>query len=92
MDFADNGIHSDLSTNDPDDASYRRLLSHAFSEKAIHQHEHLLQLYMTLVIKRLCTCAVCPETAILDVVKWLSFTTFDIVGDIGLANPFHCLS
>lgn len=26
-----------------------------------------------------------------DIVKWLNFTTFDIVGDLGLGESFHCL-
>jgi len=87
----DNGIHSILSANDADHARYRRLLSHAFSERALRQQEYLLQSYIDLLVHRLHKCASSPETAVVDLVKWLNFTTFDIVGDLGLGESFRCL-
>lgn len=88
---ADNGIHSILSANDADHARYRRLLSHAFSERALRQQEHLLSSYIDLLINRLRECASSSDTAVVDLVKWLNFTTFDIVGDLALGESFHCL-
>lgn len=88
---ADNGIHSILSANDADHARYRRLLSHAFSERALRQQEHLLLSYVDLLITRLRECALSPEIIGVDLVKWLNFTTFDIVGDLALGESFHCL-
>jgi len=87
----DNGIHSILSANDADHARYRRLLSHAFSERALRQQEHLLQSYIDLLVHRLQQRASSPDTAVVDLVKWLNFTTFDIVGDLSLGESFHCL-
>ena len=87
----DNCIHSILSANDADHARYRRLLSHAFSERALRHQEYLIQSYIDLLIHRLQDCASLPETAIVDIAKWLNFTTFDIVGDLSLGESFHCL-
>ena len=88
---ADNGIHSILSANDADHARYRRLLSHAFSEKALRQQEHLLQSYVALLIQRLRSRASSPKSATVDMVQWLNFTTFDIIGDLTFGESFQCL-
>ena len=85
------GIHSILSANHADHARYRRLLSHTFSSLALRQQEHLLQSYIALLIHRLRSCASSPETATVDTVHWLYFTTFDIIGDPSLGSSFHCL-
>lgn len=87
----DNGIHSILSANDADHARYRRLLSHAFSERALRQQEYLILKYIDLLIVRLRECASSPDTVVVDMVQWLNFTTFDIVGDLSLGESFHCL-
>ena len=86
----DNGIHSILSANDADHARYRKLLSHAFSEKALRQQEYLLQQYIDLLIDRVTELAK-STNPIVDMVQWLNFTTFDIVGDLSLGESFHCL-
>ena len=87
----DDGIHSILSANDADHARYRRLLSHAFSEKALRQQEELIQSYIALLIQRLRTRALSAESAVIDMVQWLNFTTFDLIGDLSLGESFHCL-
>ena len=91
MALSENGIHSILSANDADHARYRRLLAHAFSERALRQQEHLLQSCIDLLISRLHDCASSPDKAVVDMVQWLNFTTFDIVGDLTLGESFHCL-
>ena len=88
---ADNGIHSILSANDADHARYRRLLSHAFSEQALRQQEYLLQSYIELLVGKLRKCASSPNTAVVDLVQWLNFTTFDMIGDLALGESFRCL-
>lgn len=89
----DNGIHSILSANDADHARYRRLLAHAFSERALREQEYLPLAYIDLLIRRLRGIVSSSESqaAVIDIVKWLNFTTFDIVGDLSLGESFHCL-
>ena len=88
----DNGIHSILSANDADHARYRRLLSHAFSEKALRQQEYYLQSYVALLIQRLRSRASSPKSATVDMVQWLNFTTFDIIGDLSFGESFQGLA
>ena len=88
-----NGIHSMLSANDADHSRYRRLLSHAFSDKALRQQEYLILSYIELLISRLkdhIKTSHKRETSV-DIVRWFNFTTFDIIGDLSLGESFHCL-
>ena len=87
----ENGIHSILSANDADHSRYRRLLAHAFSERALIEQEHLILSYIELLISRLRERASSSGTAVVDLVQWFNFTTFDIVGDLSLGESFHCL-
>ncbi|KAL9608395.1 MAG: hypothetical protein Q9167_006775 [Letrouitia subvulpina] len=85
---ADNGIHSILSANDTDHSRYRRLLSHAFSDRALRQQEPLLLKYIDLLIEQLRKRASLSSTEVVDMVQWFNFTTFDIVGDLSLGESF----
>ena len=87
----DDGIDSILSANGADHARYRRLLSHAFSERALRQQEQLLQSYIALLIQQLRIRASSAESAVIDMVQWLNVTTFDIIGDLSLGESFDCL-
>ncbi|KAL8704284.1 MAG: hypothetical protein Q9201_002538 [Fulgogasparrea decipioides] len=83
---AENGIHSILSANDADHSRYRRLLSHAFSDRALREQEPLLQYYIDFLVRRLRDHASTSST--IDMVQWFNFTTFDIVGDLALGSSF----
>ena len=89
----DNGVHSILSANNADHARYRRLLAHAFSESALREQEYLPLAYIDLLTRRLRGIVESSGNpwAVVDIVKWLNFTTFDIVGDLALGESFHCL-
>ena len=89
----DNGIHSILSANNADHARYRRLLAHAFSESALREQEYLPLAYIDLLTRRLhgIVASSGDHGTVIDIVKWLNFTTFDIVGDLALGESFHCL-
>lgn len=89
-----NGIHSILSANDADHSRYRRLLSHAFSDKALREQEYLLLHYIELLMTRLkdqIRASPQSKAASVNIVRWLNFTTFDIIGDLSLGESFHCL-
>lgn len=67
----------------------RRLLSHAFSEKALRGQEDVVKHYVDLFIAKLSGLARAGQT--LDIVKWYNFTTFDLIGDLAFGQPFGCL-
>ncbi|MCJ1392220.1 hypothetical protein MMC18_005087 [Xylographa bjoerkii] len=88
-----NGTNSIIASSNADHSRIRRLLAHAFSEKALRGQEPLLQSYVDLLIARLREKAKTSanHTANVDIVQWFNFTTFDITGDLSFGESFHCL-
>lgn len=79
-----------LNANDADHSRSRRLLSHAFSEKALRDQESLIQSYVDMLIERL-NGEVTASRETVDMSQWFNFTTFDIIGDLAFGEPFDCL-
>ena len=78
-----------LLANDADHSRQRRLLSHAFSEKALRGQEDILEGYIKLLIGQL--IAQSEANKVVNLVQWYNFTTFDIIGDLAFGEPFGCL-
>jgi cytochrome P450 len=66
---------------------YRRLLSHAFSVKALEEQQSVIMSYVNLLTQRLHENASKPQ----DLVAWYTWTTFDLIGDLSFGEPFGCL-
>ena len=75
--------------NDIDHRRQRRLLSHAFSEKALRGQEDIMKHYIDLFITKLAEQARAGEAV--DIVRWYNFTTFDLIGDLAFGQPFGCI-
>jgi cytochrome P450 len=75
--------------DDENHARQRRALAHSFSTKALLEQEEIIQGYVSSFIKNLSRMADSSET--LNMVNWLNFTTFDIIGDLAFGEPFGCL-
>ncbi|KAK3301698.1 cytochrome P450 [Chaetomium strumarium] len=75
--------------NAEDHRRQRRLLSHAFSEKALRGQEDIMKHYIDLLIRRLGERAATGESV--NMVQWYNFTTFDLIGDLAFGEPFGCL-
>lgn len=56
----------------------RRIQTHMFSEKALAAQEPVLHRYIDKLISKLHEQASKPETAVIDVVRWYNYTTFDV--------------
>ncbi|AEO60272.1 hypothetical protein MYCTH_2129362 [Thermothelomyces thermophilus ATCC 42464] len=84
------GYPNILIANDSDHRRHRRLLSHAFSEKALRGQEDIMMRYVDLLMARLAEKARAGE--VVDMVRWFNFTTFDLIGDLAFGQPFGCLS
>ncbi|KAL6359076.1 hypothetical protein LRP88_09276 [Fusarium phalaenopsidis] len=78
-----------ISANGEDHRRFRRLLAHAFSDRALRGQEEIMQHYVDKFILRLTELAH-QDTAI-DIVRWYNFTTFDIIGDLAFGQSFGCL-
>jgi len=80
-----------LVANEADHSRYRRLLSQAFSDKALRDQEPLITTYIDLLIKGLHK-RIDSGRPIVDLVSWYNWTTFDVIGDLAVGAPFNCLS
>lgn len=67
----------------------RRLLSHAFSEKALREQESILQLHVSKLLDQLSSRC---DTGPVNVVSWFNFLTFDLIGDMAFGEDFGCLA
>jgi cytochrome P450 len=71
-------------------ARQRRLLSHAFSEKALRDQEGLITGYVDTLVTKL-RSQVRQGSSVVDIKSWMNFTTFDITGDLMFGESFDCL-
>jgi cytochrome P450 len=83
-----------ISASEPDHARFRKILAPAFSEKSIHEQETMIQGHVDLLICKLHE-AINNEpsrtTAVVDILQWLNYTTFDVIGDFIWGSSFNCL-
>lgn len=84
------GVSTITMANDADHARQRRALSHAFSTKALLEQEYIVKSYIEIFSKKMNEFAAQRETV--DIVDWFAYTTFDIIGDMALGEPFGCLT
>ncbi|KAE9371162.1 toxin biosynthesis cytochrome P450 monooxygenase [Stipitochalara longipes BDJ] len=83
--------------DDTTHARYRRILNHAFSPSALRSQEPLIQTYSKLLISRLTSLLLPPQTqnqplqAKINIVAWLNFTTFDLISDLTFGSPLGAL-
>ncbi|KAL9610457.1 MAG: hypothetical protein Q9167_004830 [Letrouitia subvulpina] len=95
------GFPSIIDANDSDHHRIRKLLARSFSVPALREKEHVFQSYISLLIKSLKEC---PNElsdqsarrdskgeAIVNIVKWINFTTFDITGEMTFSESIGCL-
>jgi cytochrome P450 len=76
--------------NDTDHARQRRALSHAFSTKALLEQEYIVKNYVDVFSQKMQDFA--SGDGIVDVTDWFAYTTFDVIGDMALGEPFGCLT
>ncbi|CAM1511667.1 Fc.00g091800.m01.CDS01 [Cosmosporella sp. VM-42] len=67
---------------------HRRLLAHAFSEKALREQEGVLVKYCTKLLTQLeARCGGGP----VDLTEWYHLTTFDLIGSLAFGEDFSCI-
>ncbi|KAL3477270.1 cytochrome P450 [Aspergillus californicus] len=77
-------------SDDTNHARQRRALAHSFSERALKEQEHIIQHYVSILVAKLTEMA--AQNQEFNLVNWLNFTTFDIIGDLAFGEPFGCLA
>ena len=76
--------------NDEDHHRMRRVLAHAFSERALRDQEPLIESHVNSLIQGLHN-QVANAAGQVDLVKWFNWVAFDIVADLSFGEPFNCL-
>lgn len=81
-----------IRANNEDHARQRRILAHAFSDKALREQEYILLRYIDLLVCRLKEQIKSGgASATVDMRHWYNYTTFDIIGDLCFGESFHSL-
>ncbi|EED22798.1 cytochrome P450, putative [Talaromyces stipitatus ATCC 10500] len=80
-----------LVVNQADHTRMRKLIAHAFSDTALLEQSPILTKYFDLLVERLKQQIDGPEKGRLNIAAWFNFTTFDIIGDMTLGEPFGAL-
>ena len=78
-----------------DHARLRKALAPAFSGRALELQEPIIEHHVQLLMDKLHLMvedSPMPNSAIVNLVKWISFTTFDIISDLGWGSSFNCLN
>ncbi|KAF7907644.1 uncharacterized protein EAF01_005230 [Botrytis porri] len=85
--------HNFITANAIDHARFRKAFQPAFSDRATKSHEPTVKRYIDILILRLNEAIAEQRTddGTVDLVQWLNFTTFDIIGDLGWGSSFKCL-
>lgn len=86
------GVDSILTANDADHSRMRRLLSHAFSDRALKEQEALIRAQVETLISGLKKQIQGPSKGKVELSDWYHWTTFDVIGDLAFGESFDCLS
>ncbi|KAJ4251357.1 hypothetical protein NW762_011338 [Fusarium torreyae] len=78
-----------INSSHEDHKRMRRLLSHAFSMKALRNQEDIVNQYVNQFISGLTARA--RQGIVIDMVAWFNFATFDLIGHLAMGQPFGCL-
>lgn len=86
-----NGVDSLLTANQSNHSRMRRVLDHAFSDKASKNQEAVVQSYVDNLVIRLHGQVKGLAAGKVDIVKWYNWMSFDIIGDLSFGESFDCL-
>ncbi|KAJ6127323.1 hypothetical protein N7523_002935 [Penicillium sp. IBT 18751x] len=87
-----NGVNAIITANDEQHTRMRRLLTHAFSSKALSKQESILHTYADMLIEKLAGLLGQEQAPVVDLTRWFNYTTFDLTGDLAFGETFGCLA
>jgi averantin hydroxylase len=83
-----NGVFGILMANREEHGRLRRLLSHSFSDKGMREQQSHIIYNTDLLVRGLREES---DNGPQDLVQWLNWTTFDIIGTLAFGQSFECL-
>nr|POE96394.1 isotrichodermin c-15 hydroxylase [Quercus suber] len=81
------GVDTLITENDAEHTRSRKILSHAFSERALFGQEHLIQSYVDLMVSRLQEITTDSKMTA-NMTEWYNWITFDIISDLLFGESF----
>lgn len=101
--FAANPGQVDSMLSAPDNGDHarmRKLLNLAFTKKALKAQQPIIQRHAELFINKLRTNAIAQATVsgvqdqsvVVNIVDWINFFAFDVMGDLVFGESFNCLN
>ena len=69
----------------------RKVLAHAFSDRATREYEPIIESYVDTLINRLREQVAGPQAGKVDISDWMRYLAFDIAGDLSFGESFGCL-
>ncbi|RDL36248.1 Uncharacterized protein BP5553_06860 [Venustampulla echinocandica] len=81
------GVYPMTLLNGAEHGRQRRAWSYAFSDRSLRESEEQVQAHVVKLINHLRQ----REGDEVNLARWLSMTTFEIIGDLTFAEPFGCL-
>ncbi len=85
-----NNVEPIITTSDVAHTRQRKLLAHAFSERALKEQEGIIVSYVDLLVEKLREQVKLGQNPV-DMVNWYNHTTFDVIGDFTYGESFHSL-
>lgn len=83
-----------ISASEADHARFRKILAPAFSDKAVHEQEPMINSYIDTLMDRLHQAiggSKSKAEAVVDLLPWFNYAFFDIIGDYIWGSSFGCL-
>jgi len=84
-------IESIITANDADHSRLRRVLAHAFSDKALREQESLIQSHVDMFLEQLEQDSKDPLAGKINLADWYNWYTFDVICDLSFGQSFDCL-
>lgn len=84
-----NKVHGIITADDAGHSRQRKILSHAFFDRALKEQEPLLKRWVQLMKDKMLEAAEAGQKA--DMLKFYNCTTFDIMGDLTFAESLYML-
>jgi cytochrome P450 len=85
------GIDSIVTAKDADHSRLRRVLAHAFSDKALKEQEPLIQSHVDMFLGQLEKQSKDPSAGKPNFADWYNWYTFDVICDLSFGQSFDCV-
>ncbi|KAJ6025062.1 hypothetical protein N7540_005859 [Penicillium herquei] len=80
-----------IACSESEHARLRKILAPGFSEKYAMEQEPIIQSYVDKLFTKLDDRVQNDQSSAVDVVEWINYLAFDLIGDLTWGSPFGCL-